>query len=98
MSDAVRARGMTVADVLWHDALHYADKPALRLDGREITYAALARAVEQRMREFAPHVAPGDRVALWFHNSFGWLAAFLALNALGAVSVPINTRLTAAAL
>ena len=42
------------------------------------------------------HVAPGDRVGLWLHNSFAWLATFLALNALGAVSVPINTRLTAA--
>jgi acyl-CoA synthetase (AMP-forming)/AMP-acid ligase II len=45
-----------------------------------------------------PHHGAGDRVALWFHNSFNWLAAFLALNALGRVSVPINTRLTAAEL
>ena len=49
-------------------------------------------------RRSARHVRPGDRVALWLHNSFAWIASFLALNALGAVSVPINTRLTAAEL
>jgi fatty-acyl-CoA synthase len=40
------------------------------------------------------HVGAGDRVALWLNNSFNWLASFIALNALGAVSVPVNTRLT----
>jgi len=98
MTDAAVARSLTLAVVLRHDAAYYAGKPALRLDGAEITYAALAHAVEARMRELGAHIAAGDRVALWFHNSFGWLTAFLALNALGAVSVPINTRLTASEL
>jgi len=33
-------------------------------------------------------------VGLWFHNCFAWVECFLALDLLGAVSVPINTRLT----
>lgn len=92
------ARALNLADLLRHDVAHFADKPALRLDGRELTFRQLARLVDDQMQFLGQCVAPGDRVALWFHNSFNWLAAFLALNALGAVSVPINTRLTAAEL
>lgn len=91
-------RALNLADLLAHDAAHFAGKPALRLDGRELTFRELARLVDEQKALLGPFIAPGDRVALWFHNSFNWLAAFLALNALGAVSVPINTRLTAAEL
>lgn len=86
--------GRALAQLLAHDARHFADRVALRLDGRELGYAALARAVDEQVAVLGRHVAAGDRVALWFENSFNWLAAFIALNALGAVSVPINTRLT----
>ena len=86
---------LTLADLLRYDVEHYADRPALRLDGRELTFRQLAYAVEEQMQLLGRHVQRGDRVALWFNNSFNWLASFIALNALGAVSVPINTRLTA---
>lgn len=89
---------MDLAALLRHDAAHYADRVALRLDGREVTYAALARMVDEQAGVLARLVQPGDRVALWFNNSFNWLASFIAINALGAVSVPINTRLTGAEL
>lgn len=92
------ARALNLAGVLRHDAAHFANKVALRLDGREFTYGQLARAVDEQVRVLGRHVAAGDRVALWFHNSFSWLVSFVALNALDAVSVPINTRLTAAEL
>lgn len=92
------AGALNLAGLLRHDAVHFADKAALRLDGRELTYGQLARRVDEQMQVLGRHIAPGDRVALWFHNSFNWLAAFLAVNALGAVSVPVNTRLTAAEL
>jgi fatty-acyl-CoA synthase len=88
------AAGPTLHDVLRHNAVHFADKAALRLDDRAITFRELARRVDDQARVLARHVAPGDRVALWFHNSFQWLASFLALDALGVVSVPVNTRLT----
>lgn len=39
-------------------------------------------------------VAIGDRVALWMVNSIEWLAADFACGLLGAVVVPLNTRLT----
>jgi len=95
MTERFSARSLCLADLLRYDAAHFADKPALRLDGAALTFSALAEKVDEQMQLFGRHVASGDRVALWFHNSFQWVASFLALNALGAVSVPINTRLTA---
>jgi fatty-acyl-CoA synthase len=87
-----------LAALLRHDAAHDPDRAALRLDGASLSFAGLQRCVEEHMQVLGRHVARGDRVALWFHNSFDWVATFVALNALGAVAVPINTRLTAAEL
>ena len=71
---------------LRYNVVHFGDKTALRLDGRALTHRATrARGRRARCRSSARYVGPGDRVALWFHNSFNWLACFLALNALGAV-------------
>lgn len=86
---------MNLAEVFRHDVRHYAGKVAVRIDGVGLTYAELAARVDETARVLGAHVGPGDRVGLWLHNSFAWVATFLALNALGAVSVPINTRLTA---
>ena len=86
---------LLLVDLLRHDANHYATQTALRLDGAALTYADLARRVEATAAALGRHVRPGDRVGLWLENSFAWVASFLAVNALGAVSVPINTRLTA---
>ena len=86
---------LLLVDLLRHDARHYATQTALRLDGAALTYAELARRVEATAAALGRHVRPGDRVGLWLENSFAWVASFLAVNALGAVSVPINTRLTA---
>ncbi|MFO1413963.1 MAG: class I adenylate-forming enzyme family protein [Burkholderiales bacterium] len=94
MTEAASVRDLDLAALLRFDAAHYADKPALVLDGRSVSFGELARAVDAQVAVLGRHVEPGDRVALWFGNSVAWLAAFLALNALGAVSVPINTRLT----
>ena len=91
-----RAPRLDLAALLHYDAVHHGERVAIRLEGRELTYRALARAVDEATQTLGAHVAAGDRVALWFNNSFNWVASFIAINALGAVSVPINTRLTAA--
>ncbi|UCE31640.1 MAG: acyl--CoA ligase, partial [Burkholderiales bacterium] len=92
------ARGPILADLLAHDVIHFAGKPALRLDERDTTFGDLAGRVDELVQVLGRHVAAGDRVALWLQNSVAWVAAFLALNRLGAVSVPVNTRLTGAEL
>lgn len=73
---------------------HFNGRTALRIDEGARNYAQLAALVDETRRVLAPHVAAGDRVGLWMPNTFSWVAAFIALSELGAVSVPINTRLT----
>lgn len=90
--------GLRLVDLLWHNLRLHPDKVALRIDGHARTYRELAERVQLLMAHLSGRVAPGDRVGLWLHNSPAWVEAFLALNALGAVSVPINTRLTGAEL
>lgn len=91
-------RGLRVADLLWHDVRQYPEKVALRIDGRALTFRDLGARVEATIAHLGTTVRAGDRVGLWFHNCHAWVECFLALNALGAVSVPINTRLTGAEL
>lgn len=98
MPESQVLRRLTLADLLAHNAAHYPTRPALRLDGRSYSYAQLQKAVDEVAQTLKGWVGPGDRVGLWFHNCFNWLASFLALHAVGAVSVPINTRLTPAEL
>lgn len=65
-------------------------------DGR-ITYQELASRVSSiRAGLVAQGVRKGDHVGLCLGNSVQWVATFLAISSLGAVSVPINTRFVAA--
>jgi len=86
---------LLLVDLLRHNAHHFTTQTALRIDGAALTYAELARRVDAAAAALGSHVRRGDRVALWLENSFAWVASFLALNKLGATSVPVNTRLTA---
>ncbi|CAK7259841.1 MULTISPECIES: AMP-binding protein [unclassified Shinella] len=65
-------------------------------DGR-LTYAALAAEVA-RIRDglAAQGVRKGEHIGLCLGNSTRWVAIFLAIGSLGAVTVPINTRFVAA--
>ena len=62
-------------------------------DGRVLTFSELAQKVEEARRGLLGQgVAHGDRVAIWAPNLWEWVVAALAIHALGAVLVPINTR------
>lgn len=89
------AAALRLVDLLWHDARLYPERVALRIDGTERTFAQLAARVQALAAHWSASVQPGQRIGLWFHNCHAWVESFLALNALGAVAVPINTRLTA---
>lgn len=86
---------LQLGDLLRYNAQYFPENVALRLDGREVTQAQLLVRVQSIRRQLSLVVGPGERIALWFQNSLNWLASFIAINDLGAVSVPINTRLTA---
>ncbi|HKY91296.1 MAG TPA: FadD3 family acyl-CoA ligase [Nevskiaceae bacterium] len=63
-------------------------------DGRTLTYTALdALRVEAARALHAAGVRHGDRVAIWAPNSLEWIVAGLAIHALGAALVPLNTRM-----
>ena len=89
---------LTLADVLAHDVRHFSGRTAVTIDERGVTFAELVAMVEEARAVLAPLVRQGDRVALALPNSFSWIAAFLALASLKAVSVPLNTRLMPAEL
>jgi fatty-acyl-CoA synthase len=58
------------------------------------TFAELARDIDVFARGLlALGIGPGDKVALWMPNRPEWVHAALAVMRIGAVLVPINTRL-----
>jgi benzoate-CoA ligase len=68
--------------------------PAIRFDGRTITYDEL-RAETLTMAQVIRSLgaAPGDRVALLLHDSPEFVETFIATCSLGAIAVPINMAL-----
>jgi acyl-CoA synthetase (AMP-forming)/AMP-acid ligase II len=65
------------------------------VDGEERwTFAELADRVDQAARALvASGVEPGDRLSIWAPNIAEWAVAELGLHAVGAVLVPLSTRL-----
>lgn len=84
----------TIPEALISSATVYAQMPAL-VDGVQ-TYS-YAELVEATLRAAATlhrmGVERGDRVAIWLPNSSSWVIAALGALNLGAVIVPVNTRL-----
>ncbi len=64
-------------------------------DGRT-TYAELNADANRIGNAFKPHLAKGDRALLLLKDSPLFIAAFLGFIRIGAVSVPLSTRLSAA--
>jgi fatty-acyl-CoA synthase len=75
-------------------AAHTPDAPALRFEGRVITYAALAREVGAAAAHLAAQgVRRGDRVAFLGANHPAQIVLLAAAARLGAIQVPLNWRL-----
>ena len=71
-------------------------KAALRFEGEEIGYGALAGRIGEIAAAFAAHgIQTGERVAWLGLNSPAMLAALFACARLGAIFMPLNWRLTA---
>lgn len=86
--------GLKIVDLLRHHADLTPHRVALRIDGEPRSFVELVAGVERASARLSALVDPGSRVGLWFHNCFAWVESFLALDDIGAVSVPVNTRLT----
>jgi acyl-CoA synthetase (AMP-forming)/AMP-acid ligase II len=75
-------------------ARHAARTAVVGEDGTSLSYAELdARRVEAARALLALGVQHGDRVAIWAPNGVEWIVAGLATHTLGAVLVPVNTRM-----
>ncbi len=69
---------------------------AVVCDGERITYGALAARVDEVAAALAAlGVRRGDHVGICLGNSIRWIVLFHAIARLGAVTVPVNTRLKA---
>jgi fatty-acyl-CoA synthase len=69
-------------------------REAICFKGRRITFAELAQGVDRIAGGLiALGIRPGDKVALWMLNRPEWIEAAFAVIGIGAVLVPINTRL-----
>jgi acyl-CoA synthetase (AMP-forming)/AMP-acid ligase II len=72
----------------------YPEHPAVVDGGRTTSYAELGRGVDRLALHFSRRgVVPGDRIAGLLPNSRACLEAYYAAAGLGAIFVPLNTRL-----
>jgi HIP---CoA ligase len=63
-------------------------------DGQSLTYAQLdAKRIEAARALISLGIRHGDRVAIWAPNGVEWIIAGLAIHSVGAVLVPVNTRM-----
>jgi fatty-acyl-CoA synthase len=75
-------------------ACRWGPREALCFRGRRWTFAEVAAGVDRVARGLlALGVGPGDKVALWMVNRPEWIEIAFAVLKIGAVLVPINTRL-----
>ncbi len=86
----------TLSATLANAARDRPDQEALVIAGRRLTYAELRSAVQQFAGALqAAGIRRGDHVAVCMGNSIEWAVFFYAAAALGAVTVPVNTRFKA---
>ncbi|MBN6038090.1 AMP-binding protein [Amycolatopsis sp. 195334CR] len=87
---------LTTHEALARAALLAPDVEAVVTADERITYGELAAAVD-RIRDalVAAGIGRGDRIGLCLGNGPDWVALFLAIGSVGAITVPVNTRFTA---
>lgn len=86
--------GRTFADAIEEAAVRHASREAVVFQDQRLTYAELGA----RVRDFAMGLAglgigKGDHVALWMSDCIEWVVARWAVPYIGAILVPVNTRL-----
>ena len=90
---ARRSQPLTLAAVVEARAKTVADRPAVVIDGHEVTYGALRNRAEGRARQMlAVGVRPGDRVGVLLPNCHEYLEIVLGAALIGAICVPMNMR------
>jgi fatty-acyl-CoA synthase len=89
-------RKQTLAQALQRAARRFPEQEALVIDGRRLTYSGLwdsVKHVAAGLRGLG--IERGDHVAVCMGNSLEWVQFFYGAAAIGAVTVPVNTRFKA---
>ena len=87
----------TIGNLVDDAARQFAAREALYFNGRRWTFGQFQEDVELAAKGLIDlGVAPGEKVALWMPNCPEWLHIFYAVAQIGAVLVPVNTRLRTA--
>jgi HIP---CoA ligase len=87
----------TLPELIKKAAAAYGDSIAVQDGGVQLSYTQLDAARRQVAAAFvAAGLAPGDRFAIWAPNIYQWILAAIAGQSVGAVLVPLNTRLKGA--
>jgi fatty-acyl-CoA synthase len=85
---------MTIPGLLERSAELYRDREALVSGSARLTYRELTIEVRRTANALIGlGVLPRDRVGIWLPNFVEWPVANLAIASIGAITVPINTRL-----
>ena len=85
-----------VATTLLRRAATNPDRTAVIFEDQQITYNELADRVRKQANLFKEHgICMGDRVGFLGFNQPAFLETMYAANAIGAIFVPLNFRLTA---
>ena len=89
-----QANNMTLPKIVQRAVDSYGDRCAIKEDGLEISYNRLNEIRWQVAKSLqAMGIKKGDCVAVWAPNVSEWIFASLGLQSLGAILVPINTRM-----
>ncbi|MFT3791200.1 MAG: FadD3 family acyl-CoA ligase [Rudaea sp.] len=97
MSESVLPDPPTIPRLLRQTAARWHAHPAIEEDGETWTWGQVETQAMTAARALLAHgIAHGDRVAIWAPNWREWIAAALGIHCVGAVLVPINTRLRGA--
>lgn len=74
-------------------AARFPDAEALVCDDERYTFSELATAIDDAAKRLiASGVGVGDHVALWLNNQPEWIFIAFAVQKIGAVLIPVNTR------
>jgi fatty-acyl-CoA synthase len=89
----VHPRAKDFGSLLDAGARHHGSSTAAIIGDSRLTYDELRDRSGRVARGLADHgIQPGERIALWADNSIEWLITYLAVGAMGATLVPLNTR------
>jgi acyl-CoA synthetase (AMP-forming)/AMP-acid ligase II len=90
----MNVENLRIPDLVKHHANNTPDKIAIEDEGLHISYAELNALREKAAKAFLSlGIGKGDRVAVWAPNTNEWILATIGLQSIGAVLVPVNTRM-----